>query len=203
MMPLTGGWCIPAKRAATPYDPGTRSACFPHRRVWLCEEAGADRVAVRWSRVSLLRYLPHSTTTTAAAEAVPVKATQPQTKRRVVEKHWHTSPMDLSDSPRRFSSLGWCAHGCGTEVHKEAKAGHRCVGLSTAAQNSRPAREVFLSALLSSTEGENNRRLVMVAVVLAHGADLPVGVKTYPWHLRTDRSPELPEDPHLLLLTEH
>jgi hypothetical protein len=53
-MPLTQGWCIPAKRAVAPDDPGTRSACFPHRRVWLCEEAGADRVEVRWYKVPSL-----------------------------------------------------------------------------------------------------------------------------------------------------
>ena len=54
-----------------------------------------------------------------------------------------------------------------------------------------------------STEGENNRRVVVVAVVLAHRSDLPVGVKTRPWYVRTDRLPEPPEELQLLLLTEH
>jgi hypothetical protein len=54
-----------------------------------------------------------------------------------------------------------------------------------------------------STEGENNRRVVVVAVVLFHRADLPVSVKTRSWYVRTNRLPELPEEPHLLLLTEH
>ncbi len=46
-----------------------------------------------------------------------------------------------------------------------------------------------------STEGEDDRRVVVVAVVLAHRADLPGAVKTRPWRLRTDRLPELSEVP--------
>jgi hypothetical protein len=43
------------------------------------------------------------------------------------------------------------------------------------------------------TEGENDRCVVVVAVVLSNRADLPGGVKPSPWHLRTDRFPELIE----------
>ncbi len=59
------------------------------------------------------------------------------------------------------------------------------------------------STLPWSTEGENNRRVVVVAVVLSHRADLPVSVKTRPWYVRTDRLPKLPKDSQLLLITEH
>src|SRR3712207_1455343 len=59
------------------------------------------------------------------------------------------------------------------------------------------------STLPWSTEGENNRRVVVVAVVLSHRTNLPVGVKTRPWYVRTDRLPELPEELQLLLITEH
>ena len=55
------------------------------------------------------------------------------------------------------------------------------------------------SILPSSTEGEDDRRVV----VLAYRADLPVGEKTSPWCIRIDRLPEPPQDPQLLLITEH
>jgi hypothetical protein len=54
-----------------------------------------------------------------------------------------------------------------------------------------------------STEGEDNRRVVVVAVVLAHRAELPESAKTRLWRLRTDRLAELPEELQLLLITEH
>ncbi len=59
------------------------------------------------------------------------------------------------------------------------------------------------STLPWSTEGEDDRRVVVVAIVLAHRADLPVSVKTRPWYIPTDRLPELPEELQLLLITEH
>jgi hypothetical protein len=74
---------------------------------------------------------------------------------------------------------------------------------STAALYAGFAYLTVLSILPYSTEGENNRRVVVVAVVLAHGADLPVSVKTRPWRLRTERLPELPEKLELLLIAKH
>src|SRR5918994_5393124 len=59
------------------------------------------------------------------------------------------------------------------------------------------------SSLSSSTEGKDNFREVVVAVVLAHRADLPQSVKTRPRHVRTDLSPQLSEELKLLLITEH
>jgi hypothetical protein len=97
-----------------------------------------------------------------------------------------------------------CAtHRIAREAREEAKAGHRLIRLSTAARDCRPAREVFLCALLSSTEGEDNPRVVVVAIVLVHRADLPESVKTRPWRLRIDRLAQLSEEPHLLLIPEH
>ena len=59
------------------------------------------------------------------------------------------------------------------------------------------------SILRLSTDGEDDRREVVIAVVFAHRTDLPVGVKTSPWYIRVNRLPELPENPQLLLLAEH
>ena len=40
------------------------------------------------------------------------------------------------------------------------------------------------------TKCKDNRRVVVVTVVLAHRTDLPVGVKTHPGYVRTDRLAE-------------
>jgi hypothetical protein len=61
----------------------------------------------------------------------------------------------------------------------------------------------FPSTLPPSTEGQDNPRIVVVAIVLAHRADLPISIKTRPWYVRTDRLPKLPEEFKFLLITEH
>ena len=77
-----------------------------------------------------------------------------------------------------------------------------CVG-STTVRCAALAYPTVPSTLPRSTEGKDNSRIVMVAVVFVHRADLPESVKTRPWRLRTDRLPKLPEEPQLLLITEH
>jgi hypothetical protein len=43
----------------------------------------------------------------------------------------------------------------------------------------------------------------MHAVMLLHWTDLPYGVETRPWHIRTNRLAKTLEELQLLLLTEH
>jgi hypothetical protein len=73
------------------------------------------------------------------------------------------------------------------------------VGDHTLAANSGPtSREESEKTPKSScclTKCKDNRRVVMVAVVLAHRADLPVGEKTSPCRFRTNLLPEPPQDP--------
>jgi len=87
-------------------------------------------------------------------------------------------------------------------LHRIAVYGHQFTAVQDLS-HVHPGHDDPFVWILSSTKSKNHSRLVVVAVVLVHRADLPVGVKTRPWHLRTDRSPELPEDPQLLLLAEH
>src|SRR5918993_721826 len=99
----------------------------------------------------------HLRSTTITAAATPVRETRPQTRWEAAGKRRNGSPSSLSAIaesgalPRLVCSWVWC------EVREEAKAIHHLVRLSTAAQDSRPAREEFLSALLSSTESKGNR----------------------------------------------
>ena len=53
------------------------------------------------------------------------------------------------------------------------------------------------------TKCKDNPRVIVVAIVLVHRADLPESVKTRPWYLRIDRLAQLSEEPHLLLIPEH
>ena len=76
--------------------------------------------------------------------------------------------------------------------------GHGAAGRALVASSGPTSREESEKTPKSScclTKCKNNRRVVMVAVVLAHRADLPVGEKTSPCRFRTNLLPEPPQDP--------
>ena len=76
--------------------------------------------------------------------------------------------------------------------------GHGAAGRALVASSGPTSREESEKTPMSScclTKCKNNRRVVMVAVVLAHRADLPVGEKTSPCRFRTNLLPEPPQDP--------
>ncbi len=66
------------------------------------------------SRVSLVRYLPYSNTTTAAA--MPVWGTRPQTEWEGADKRRSTSLTGFSGGSKELRFLRWCAHGCSVRL---------------------------------------------------------------------------------------
>jgi hypothetical protein len=57
--------------------------------------------------------------------------------------------------------------------------------------------------LPSSIKGQDNGAESMNVVMLLYRTNLPYGVKTHPWHIRTNRMAKPLEELQLLLLPEH
>ena len=114
---------------------------------------------------------------------------------KTVESRWVSSPRHLLEwGPSSFPTPVGVLIG----VVRTAREGHGSGDRLTLAARSEPTPlEEGEEAPTSScclTKCKDNRRVVVVTVVLAHRTDLTVGVKTHPWYVRTDRLPEPSED---------
>src|SRR5919112_1229277 len=92
--------------------------------------------------------------------------------------------------------MGGVGSGNWYRYDKKTTAGETHSGLSSIKRYAR-------MSLSSSTEGKDNGGESMNVVMLLYRTDLPYGVKTHPWHVRTNRFPKPLEQLQLLLLPEH